>query len=59
MSVGEAAEAVGVSRDTVRKAIHSTDGRNGIPPLPAKLVGSRYSIAWADLMEWHKSLPNA
>lgn len=51
-SVANAAEAYDVSRDTIMRAIKS--GK-----LPAKKIGSVYSITAAALAKWHLSLDDA
>lgn len=51
----EAAELKGVSIDTLKKAIHATEG----PVLKAKRVGNRYRIGARALDDWFESLPDA
>lgn len=51
-SVDNAAEMYDVSRDTIMRAIKS--GK-----LPAKRIGSIYSIAAAALAKWHDGLEDA
>ena len=59
LTIEEAAAYVGVSVTTLRRAIHS-DGKNGgLPPLPARRVGSRYSITRTDQEAWHATQPHA
>ena len=62
-TIGQAAEQVGYSDKTIRKAIHATDPAAFPPPLKAKNGGSEkkpsYRILHADLMAWAESLPDA
>lgn len=55
VTVAQAAEMVGVSTDTIKRAIHSQKP----PNLRAKKVGTKISIAVKDLAAWHESLPDA
>ena len=59
----EAAAAVSVSVDTLRKAIHATDPSSFPPPLNAKRMGTErknsYRISHANLMAWYDSLADA
>ena len=59
----EAAAAVSVSVDTLRKAIHATDAAAYPPPLKAKVAGSdkkpSYRITHAALVAWADSLADA
>jgi excisionase family DNA binding protein len=50
-SLPEAADAVSVSQDTLRRAIRAGD-------LPFRRVGVKYLIATADLLAWFESLPS-
>lgn len=58
-SVSESAEVAGVSRDTIRRAINSTDGNGEIPHLPARRVGTRLIVLADDLTAWLQALPEA
>ena len=53
-SVAEAARVVGVSPDTIRKAINATENY-----LPARRVGTKRLILAADLAAWLDALPSA
>lgn len=59
----DAAEAVGLSADTLRKAIKATDPNAFPPPLRAKKAGHHekagYYIAADDLREWFARWPDA
>lgn len=57
-SVPEAAEAVGVSESTIRRAIAATDPAKYPPPLDAGRHGpaGKYVIAAGDLKSWVQSL---
>jgi hypothetical protein len=55
----DAAQASGVSVDTLRKALHTTDPRSYPPPLRAKRAGKRYLILADELERWLESLPDA
>lgn len=67
MSLPEAAEEVGVSVDTLRRAIHATDPAQFPPPLAAKRMTKRgstdrnapYRIPASALQAWIDSLPDA
>jgi excisionase family DNA binding protein len=50
-SLPEAADAVSVSQDTLRRAIRAGD-------LPFRRVGVKYLIATTDLLAWFESLPS-
>lgn len=62
-TLDEAAAVYPVSRDTLKRAVHTTDQGSFPPPLRAKRMGSgpnaKY-IVWAeDLRAWHDLLPDA
>lgn len=54
-SIDEAAQLSGVSSDTIRKAIHSSEGT----ALRAKKVGRKYLITHDQLTAWLSALPDA
>lgn len=56
-TVRDAADAAGVSADTIRRAIHSTGADGDLPPLPARRVGARILIRRVDLVAWVDALP--
>lgn len=56
VGVREAAALVGLSRETLDRAIKSTDPARH---LPAKRIGNRISIAIRDLQDWHDRQPDA
>lgn len=58
-TLSEAAEQVGLSVPTMRRAIKSTDPQAFPPPLRAKLAGGSYRIAHDELERWAKSLTDA
>ena len=62
-TIDQAATAVGVSRQTIQRAIQATDPRSFPPPLRAKRAGTsskaRYLIPADALADWVNSLPEA
>ena len=56
--VDEAARLARVSRDTIRRAIHTTDDGTFPPPLKAHRLGpgGRYLVLVRDLDQWCQSL---
>ena len=54
-TVSEAADLASVSSDTIRRAIHTTDG----PSLVAKRVGRKYLITADALRAWLAAHPDA
>lgn len=59
MSLKEAARYTGVSEDMLKRAIHSVADAGDLPPLPARMVGSRYLVLAHELDAWLESLPEA
>jgi hypothetical protein len=63
LPLGKAAEAVGQSVDTLKRAIHATDPASFPPPLRAKRAGtasnSGYLVLVSELERWVNSLPDA
>lgn len=49
VTVAQAAQATGLSADTIRLAVNKLD-------LPAKRHGSRILIRWVDLQKWVDAL---
>jgi hypothetical protein len=62
-TLAEAAEATGLSRATLHRAIHTTDPRSFPPPMWAKRAGTdgrgKYLIPAKELERWVESLPDA
>lgn len=54
-TIAQAAQVKAVSPDTIRKAIHATEG----PTLHAKKVGNSYRISAKALDTWFNNLPDA
>lgn len=48
----EAAQQVGLSEKTLRRAIHATDPNAFPHPLPAVRLGKGYRVLHDDLVEW-------
>lgn len=60
LGVAEAAEAVSLSPDTMRRAIRKTvDDGVFPPPLRAKRTPKGYRVKVTDLDKWLESLPDA
>lgn len=59
MTVDETARYLGVSRDTIRQAIHSSGGPGCLPRLAARKLGTRYLVARVDADAWFYSLEEA
>jgi predicted DNA-binding transcriptional regulator AlpA len=55
----DAAEAVGQSQATLRRAIHATDPTAFPPPLRAKSTSRGFLILATELDRWLGSLPDA
>jgi hypothetical protein len=58
-SVAEAAEAVSMSIDTIRRAMKATDPAAFPPPLRAKRTPKKTLILAQELDRWVDSLPDA
>lgn len=58
LTLTEAAESVGMSVDTIRRATKATDPAKFPHPLPSKLVGHARRIKATDLAAWVDSLPD-
>lgn len=58
LTLTEAAEAVGMSELTMRRAVKATDPAKFPHPLPAKKVGKAYRIKADDLAAWVDALPD-
>ena len=59
LSLAEAAESVGMSVDTIRRAIKATDPTKFPHPLPAKRAGNAHRIRAVDLAAWVDQLPDS
>ena len=58
LTLTEAAEQVGMSQQTIRRAVKATDPGKFPHPLPAKRVGTSYRIRAVDLAAWVDALPD-
>lgn len=63
LPLAEAAAAVGLSVDTLKRAIHATDPTGFPPPLRAKRAGNAsnagYLVLVSELERWVNSFPDA
>lgn len=58
LTLAQAAESVGMSVDTIRRATKATDPARFPHPLPSKLAGNVRRIKATDLAAWVDAMPD-